>query len=426
MTYQEAVAYIASLEPRGWRLGLDRMQEFVRRAELENATGLPGGPQYIHVAGTNGKGSTTAYLQSLMVEAGFRTGAFFSPYVVDPRERIQFGRQLIPQEDFARLTEELVPAAESLSETDFGGITEFEFKTALGFLYWKREACDWVALEVGLGGRLDATNVVRPAATIVVSISLDHMQFLGETLSAIAYEKAGIIKAGIPCMVGDLPAEAMKVVEQRANEAGAPLWRYGQEIRWADGTVITPRREHTRVRTGIPGARQEINVSLAIAAMDAVGISGTSEQVSEGARLAYAPGRFEERTLNGKTVIFDGAHNPEAAEVLRKTLDERFPGKSLILVTNMLQGHELDPFYRPLAASVAHIAPIDFHRRREVADTARELRPLIEEVREHLSVQDALSAAVAEARPQDLVVVTGSFYLVGEALRSIGPLSSRA
>ena len=421
MTYEEASSYIASLEPRGWRLGLDRMQEFVSRAGLEDAIGGLGGPQFIHVAGTNGKGSTTAYLQSLMDEAGFCTGAFFSPYVVDPRERIQFGRDLIPEEEFALLTEELIPPAESLTETAFGGITEFEFKTALAFLFWKRKQCEWVALEVGLGGRLDATNVVQPAATIIVSIALDHMQFLGETLSEIAYEKAGVIKAGIPCMVGELPPEAYRVVEQRAADVGAPLWRFGKEIRWSDGTVITPRREHFGIRPGIIGARQEINVSLAIAAMDAVGISGTADQVSEGARRAYAPGRFEQRIIQGTTVVFDGAHNAESALVLRQSLNEHYPGRGIILVTNMLQGHELAPFYLPLRAKAAHVAPIDFHRRRGVGETAVELRELMTDVTEHDSVKGALMAAVEKAAHDDVVVVTGSFYLVGEALRSLEP-----
>src|SRR5205085_4767330 len=128
------------------------MQAFVERAGLTDALGAPGGPQFIHVAGTNGKGSVTAYLQSILSEAGYRTGAFFSPFVYDPRERVQFGREHISKQDLARLTEELIPIAESFSDTDFGGITEFEFKTALGFLYWKQRQCDWVALEVGLGG----------------------------------------------------------------------------------------------------------------------------------------------------------------------------------------------------------------------------------------------------------------------------------
>ncbi len=419
MTYEDAEAYIASLEPRGWRLGLDRMQEFMRRAGLEHATGSIGGPQFIHVAGTNGKGSTTAYLQSLLVEAGFATGAFFSPYVVDPRERIQFGREMIGKGEFADLTQSLIATAESLSETTFGGITEFEFKAALGFLFWKTRQCDWVALEVGLGGRLDATNVVAPRATIIVSIAFDHMQFLGETLAAIAYEKAGILKRGVPCVVGPLPAEAMQVVELQARAIGAPLWRYGHEVQWKDGTVVTPHREYTAIEPGIFGAKQEINASLAIAALDAASITSNSEAIRLGAQRAFAPGRFQREMIDGKEVIFDGAHNSEAAEVLRSSLDQAYPGKQLILVTNMLEGHELAAFYGPLQVRSAHVVPIHFHRARAVSETATQLRSLVPAVTEHRSVAEGLRAAVEQAGPDDVVVVTGSFYLVGEALNSL-------
>jgi dihydrofolate synthase/folylpolyglutamate synthase len=417
MTYEEAAAYIASLEPRGWRLGLDRMQEFVRRAGLQDATGAKGGPQFIHVAGTNGKGSTTAYLQSLFIEAGFNTGAFFSPYVVDPRERIQVGRELIPKDEFAALTQELMPIGESLAETTFGGVTEFEFKTAMGFLFWKKRRCEWVALEVGLGGRLDATNVVTPQATIIVSISLDHMQFLGSTLAAIAYEKAGILKHGVPCVVGPVPEEAMRAIELQAREVGAPLWRYGHEVLWRDGTVVTPHREYPNIRPGLSGAKQDINVSLAIAACDAAGIRTSDDAISRGAANAFAPGRFQQMVVHGKQVVFDGAHNREAAEALRESLDRSFPGKEIVMVTNMLEGHELLDFYDPLRARSAHVVPIDFHRARPVEATEKELRSFVSNVYEHASVGAGVDAAVQEATENDVVVVTGSFYLVGEALR---------
>ncbi|HEY0866603.1 MAG TPA: hypothetical protein VGE01_04465, partial [Fimbriimonas sp.] len=220
MTYPEALAYVSGLEPRGWRLGLDRMQAFIDRAGLSQNVGRPPGTdpagkpgaRFIHVAGTNGKGSVTAFLQSMLVEHGYRTGAFFSPYVVDPRERVQFGRSLISESDFASVVAHLKPIAESFSETEFGGITEFEFKTAVGVEYWRRKRCEWVALEVGLGGRLDATNVVHPACSAIVSIGYDHTQILGDTLEKIAFEKAGIVKPETPLVVGDVPEPARRVI----------------------------------------------------------------------------------------------------------------------------------------------------------------------------------------------------------------------
>ena len=151
--YEQAMAYIAELAPRGWRLGLDRMEEFINLSGSLNQN-ITQKPKFIHIAGTNGKGSTTAMVQSCLVEQGYATGAFYSPYVVEPRERIQFGRDMISEEELSKIWEYLAPISEKLNDSEFGGVTEFEFKTAIGFEYWKRKPCDFVALEVGLGGRL--------------------------------------------------------------------------------------------------------------------------------------------------------------------------------------------------------------------------------------------------------------------------------
>lgn len=419
MTYQNALDYIASLAPRGWRLGLDRMQAFCERAGLGDALGAPGGPQFVHVAGTNGKGSTTAYLQSLMVEAGLRTGAFFSPYVVDPRERVQLGRELISPEELAEIVEELRPAAEAFTETSFGGITEFEFKTAVGFRCWQRNRCEWVALEVGLGGRLDATNVVTPRAGIVVSIGLDHTNLLGDTLEQIAFEKAGIVKPGVPIVIGAMEEGPRRVIEEVAREQGAPVLLFGRDVDWADGTVTTPNRRLEGIRTGIVGEKQGQNFALALAALEAAGVALDDDAVRRGAERAYVPGRFEVREVDGRTVVFDGAHNADSARVLRATLDREYPGVPIQLVTNMVQGHDVTAFYGPLAdrLAIAHVVPIDFHRARTVHETAAVLERLVPSVEAHASVREGLRAA---REGEGLILVTGSFYLVGEVVTELG------
>ncbi|MGV3617028.1 MAG: bifunctional folylpolyglutamate synthase/dihydrofolate synthase [Fimbriimonas sp.] len=417
MTYQEALDYIASLAPRGWRLGLDRMQAFCEKGGLQDALGAAGGPQYVHVAGTNGKGSTTAYLQSMMVEAGVRTGAFFSPYVVDPRERVQLGRELIAPEELATITEELRPIAEAFTETDFGGISEFEFKTAVGFRCWQRNRSEWVALEVGLGGRLDATNVVTSRASIIVSIGLDHTNLLGETLEEIAFEKAGIIKPGVSVVVGAMEEGPRRVIEEVAHQRGAPVWRYGADVRWEDGEVVTPRRRIAKLRPGIVGEMQGHNLALAVAGLEAAGLDVSDDAVRRGAAQAYVPGRFELREVGGRPVLFDGAHNEDSARVLRATLDRAYPGVPVVLVTNMLQGHDIEAFYSPLMDRVAsvHVVPIGFHRARTVAETVAALRGMLP-VHPHDSVSAGLAAALSE---EGIVLVTGSFYLVGEAVQSL-------
>ena len=403
------------------------MQEFARRADLLDSLGDLDGPQYIHIAGTNGKGSVTAFLQSLLVESGYRTGAFFSPFVLSPRERVQMGRASIPEADLAELTSILKPIGESLAGTEFGGVTEFEFKTALGFLYWKRRRAEWVALEVGLGGRLDATNIVTPRASIIVSIGLDHTAILGETKAKIAFEKAGIIKAGVPVIVGNLGDEAMEVVISVATEMKAPLWRWNREVRTWPGeavgkiTVETPRHVYKDLRVGIPGTLQDHNLALAVAALDAAKVETTDEALRRGSSSASIPGRFQLVVYRGRRLILDGAHNADAAGVLRNSLVQAFPDAKVVLVTGMVSGHDPVSFYEPLAkiASKAYIVPIDFHRAVATADLAPQLSPIISSL-PFESIQAGLEAAIQETETSDVIVVTGSFYLIGEVARLIG------
>lgn len=420
MTYDESVAYLSSLAPRGWRLGLDRMAEFARRAGLADNLG-DGVTQYLHVAGTNGKGSVTAYLQSALVEAGFRTGAFFSPYVVDLRERVQFGRALIPRRDFARIVTELKPIVDSFSENDFGGVTEFELKTAVGFRYWTEKRCEWVALEVGLGGRLDSTNIVDPACSVIVSIGLDHVGILGDTHAKIAAEKAGIVKPGKPVVVGDLPDSAMDVVVAVSRQREAPLWRLGREVRLErrDGwTVRTPLGEIDGLKPGIPGARQTENMALAVAALHAAKTPVDEDALRRGMAKASVPGRFEQSTLeDGTPVILDGAHNAEAAEALRESLEEAMPGRRFALVAGMVFGHDPSKFFAPLADVVWHgyAAPIGFHRAIPPIELAETVRGIVD-----LEPCGSLAEALRKARATGLpILVTGSFYLVGEASRRL-------
>ncbi len=423
MTYEQALAYIASLQPRGWRLGLDRMNEFVTRASLTDFVGSDRGPQFIHVAGTNGKGSTTAFIQSILVESGYKTGAFFSPFVVDPRERIQLGRDFISKDDLAELTDYLIPIAEQFTETEFGGITEFEFKTALGFEYWRIKGCEWVALEVGLGGRLDATNVVTPKASVIVSIGLDHVAILGDTHAKIAHEKAGVIKPGVPLIVGELPDEAEQVIVREANELGAPIWRWGREIVWREDerAVVTPLGIRRDLIPGLVGAAQQHNMALAIAAVDAAGAFRSEHSDQAGVARASLPGRFHRVKYKDRTIVLDGAHNSESATVLVKSLQTAYPAKEFVLVTNMLAGHEPAEFYGKLRGLVkaAIVVPVDFHRATHPTDMAETLIPIFADVRTAESPSQGLDEAVKQTLAGDIILVTGTFYLVGELLRHL-------
>ena len=221
MTYPEARKYIESLQARGWRLGLDRMEVFLDRL------GNPhDGLRAFHIAGTNGKGTVTGMISACLTSAGYKTGSFYSPYVYDFRERIQIDGEMISKADVARLTALIKPVADEMVYEEVGGPTEFEFKTAMAFVYWKEMGCDVAAVEVGLGGRLDATNVIEePVCAVITEIGLDHQQYLGDTIEKIAFEKAGIVKPGRPVVTGVTDDRAYGVIREAAEERGSSCGR---------------------------------------------------------------------------------------------------------------------------------------------------------------------------------------------------------
>lgn len=412
MTFEEALAAIAALESRGWKLGLERMEEFVRLLGLERAVRER---KYVHVAGTNGKGSTTAYVQSILTASGVKTGAFYSPYVIDSRERVQIDGALIPHDEFAALTEHLMALAKPLETSDHGGISEFEFKTGLGFYYWDRHDCPWIALETGLGGRLDSTNVVTPAVSIIVSIGLDHQNILGDTIEKIAWEKAGIIKPGRPVVVGDMPREAKHVIVDRAKELGCENWSFGEEIQLDGDCLVTPRGRFGRLEPSMQGVWQKHNLALAIAGLQLAEAPITLEGLAKGMRSAWLPGRLQVIERDGKHFVLDGAHNIDSALALNKTLEEKYGDQKFTLMTNMVDGHELAPFYEPLRGRVRKVivAPISSPRARPVSETAKNLKELGFETEEAHSIPEAVELAGGT----DPILVTGSFYLVGDVGR---------
>ncbi len=420
MTFAEAVEALGRLGKRGWRLELDRMRELVRRLDLDHT------PRYVHVAGTNGKGSVTAFVQSLLVEQGYRTGATYSPYVFSIRERVQLGRNLISESDFARWVGRVLAVGDELEGTELGGPTEFEVKTAVGFGYWSEQRCDAVALEVGLGGRLDATNVVTdPAACVIVSIGLDHTAILGETLGKIAAEKAGIVKPGRPVVVGEVHPEAWESIHFAASVRGAPVWRFGRDVHLGPGldgwTVETPNGVYGGLNPGIRGAMQPHNMALAVAALDAGGLLRDPTALARGVSRARLPGRFQTVHHSGQRYLLDGAHNAESAEHLVASLpllpDWPVP---TVLLTGMVEGHDPRRFYTPLAPVVqeVHIVPIASERSRSPLTLALSMGDLFPAVTAHETLEAGLAAA--RSREGALILVTGSFYLLGDVAPHLG------
>lgn len=426
MTYQEALEYIGSLKRRGWRLGLDRMREFLRRV---------GNPHedlnFLHVAGTNGKGSVTAMLQSVLTASGYRTGGFYSPYVFDFRERIQVNDEMIPKENIARLTNFLIPVSQEMENTPFGGPTEFEFKTAMGFLFWKEVACDYVCLEVGLGGRLDATNVVTPIVSVITEIGLDHQQYLGDTIEEIAREKGGIIKESVPCVCGATNPSAYETIKEIAKEREARFWQLRKEIllkKTEEGyDVLTPHARHEGLRTNLLGSFQARNMAVAVGALDASGIFYSEEALRSGLKKVHLPGRMQ-LVCKEPLVVMDGAHNPQAAEHVVQSIEECFPGTKILLVFSSSLGHNpvetLRAFRRK--TKTLYLTTMENERsihREDLLHAAKEAGIEEDKMKRFSLPREALARACEDWEKGEVILVTGSFYLLSEALPALSFLT---
>lgn len=423
LSYDDAVLALRGLQGRKWRGGLDRMEALCERLGVPKG----GDAKFIHVAGTNGKGSTTSLIQSILVGLGYRTGGYFSPYVYDLRERIQIDGKPIPKEQFARLLSRVLEVGEELESTEFGAISEFEAKTALGFLAWQEAGCEYVALETGLGGRLDSTNVVNPVVSVITSIGYDHMDVLGDTLTEIAGEKAGIIKSGIPVVVGDLPEEAMAVMEARADDLDCSLvhaaeyweqeeWQKDEDLMYfhtLEGAV------EVNIPAFLPGPIQRQNLATALCSLQA--ILGREfledDRTHEAIRWTRVPGRFQVEEQEGRLWILDGAHNGEAAGHLVKAYVESGFEPPLI-VLGMLGSHHPGPVLEALAELPSlgiRTVPVNWTKTANPDELADLARPMFATTKSFWSVEEAL-----EDLPSAPILVTGSFYLLNEVARAAG------
>lgn len=443
--YQDAVDYIFSFVNyektvrygyNAETLNLNRMRELLDRL---------GSPQdrfrCVHIAGTKGKGSTSAMIESVLRTAGYRTGLYTSPHMHTWRERIRCNGALMPK---AALVEQLDKARPSIEVVP--GITAFEIMTALAFTYFAQEGVDWAVLETGLGGRLDATNVVTPAACAITSLSYDHVELLGRTLPEIAAEKAGIIKTGVPVVSAPQAPEALAVIERVCAERGTRLIRIG--VDWtatrqsADlfGQTLTLRRAADGLllpdlRIALLGDHQIINTTIAVAVLAelrAQGVGITDDVLRRGLAAASWPGRFEQLNQH-PAIVLDSAHNIDSALRLRATLAEFFPHTSkrrLALVFGASADKDIPGILEVLLspdASGCYAPPVRViisrsgHPRQadpaRLAELARGIAPNTAiEVRDSLDA--ALTDVLAWAMPDDLICVTGSIFVVAQARRA--------
>jgi dihydrofolate synthase / folylpolyglutamate synthase len=415
--YGDTVAWLQALEvTSGWDLKLDRM-----RAALDARDHPEARLAAVHVAGTNGKGSTAAMLDAILRASGRRTGLYTSPHLVDFCERIRVDGRTIPRAVVVALVAELRAALEPRGIR----LTHFEFTTLLAFEWLVRTDVDVAVVEVGLGGRLDATNVVTPAVTTITSIGLDHEAWLGHDVATIAGEKAGIAKAGVPLVLGRVPAEAEAVIRARAAAVGAPLVAVGRDARLVPGdggdVFTAPGVRWTGLRIALPGAFQRANAAVALAA---AGLLPPPLGVDEAAvRRGLAGVRWPGRLAvvrERPRVVLDGAHNPDGAAALAAELPRLARDGPVTLVFAAMADKAWQRMLGPLVPHVARAICTRVGRR--AADPAPLAAALAARV-PAVAVSEpraAIATAIAETPPDGTVLVTGSLFLVGEAYAALG------
>ena len=430
MTYSAAIRFLYSLRWFGAKFGLENSFKLAA---------LAGNPQkrlrFIHVAGTNGKGSTCAMLESIYRAAGLRVGLFTSPHLVAFGERIQVNRHVIPARDIGRLVAEMQalleegwgksasPAAPCGQEAAVGAAgpagahasadhpTFFEVVTAMALRYFAEQECDLVIWETGLGGRLDATNIVTPLTSVITNIQYDHQKWLGETLASIAAEKAGIIKPGIPVITAAEGDDALRVITETARRQSAPL------------TIVSPAARNQppldTIQLPLLGQHQKMNAALAVATVRALAsqIPVNEDTIRAGLSRVHWAGRLQLVTRpSGQRILLDGAHNVGGAGILAAAVKEYFPSVRPTLVLGILQDKDWSGMCDILAPLAEHIllVPVPSERSatpQELAEACRRANPRAQ-VTACASLGEALTATTGEA----FLTIAGSLYLIGEAM----------
>lgn len=412
------------------KLGLD-----AERALLERL----GHPQdaflAIHVAGTNGKGSVCAMIASALRAAGFRTGLYTSPHLVRFNERVRVDGAEIADADLARLMQDVEREARACVEAGGRDVTFFEFTTALAFAHFREQRVQVAVLETGMGGRLDATNLVTPVVSVITSIGFDHQQYLGDTIEKIAAEKAGIIKEGRPVICGDLDPAALAVMRRIAGERGAPLALASQacavrrKAQGLDGQRVAIETEDEAIgplTLPLLGDHQLANCALAVAALtrlrEETGLPLPAEAIRDGLAAVRWPARCHV-VRKDPPVIVDGGHNPEAARALARTLEDLRDRRPLGLVVSFLADKDAVAFLRELGGQAQRcwVVPIHSERAMPVPDVCAAARTAGLSPAERPDLASALEEAGAWAREHGgTIAIAGSLYLAGEALVLLG------
>ena len=444
MDYKAALAYIEGF------IDYERSPDFSRQARLYNLNRISlllellGNPhdrlQVIHIAGSKGKGSTAALIASVLTQAGYKTGLFTSPHLITPRERCRIDGDLISKADVAFYVEKLKPAIETVSTSEFGRVSFFEIYTALAFSYFADKATDFAVIEVGLGGRLDATNVVTPVATVITPIGLEHTAILGETYTEIASEKAEIIKQKCPLALAPQHPEARTVFEKVASERKAPIVEpkdlVGRDccasssrlVRNADGLPVaqefdveTDSESYPQLTMPLLGHHQFINATTAVTAIECLKQQGyivPKASVYAGFKNVQWQGRIQ-RIRSSPIVVLDGAHSPASMEALCRTLRQSFRYDRVTFIVSLMRDKNLTAIGNIVSQTADFVIATQVLNNPRVM-SAEEILDAWENTCEKISAcstpEKAITRALSGASPTDLICITGSLYLVGQAL----------
>ncbi|WP_313902602.1 MULTISPECIES: bifunctional folylpolyglutamate synthase/dihydrofolate synthase [Bacillus] len=422
-TYHEAIDWIHSRLAFGVKPGLERMKWLMNRL---------GNPEQsiktVHVAGTNGKGSTIAFTRSVLQAAGYSVGTFTSPFILTFNERISVNGVPIEDEEWLSLVNQIKPFVDELDQTELGAATEFEIITACAFAYFAHvHQVDFVLLETGLGGRLDSTNIAVPILTAITSIGHDHMAILGDTLEQIAAEKAGIIKEGIPMITAVHQPEALAVIQNTAKEKNAECislhdtCRFDEQQPTETGerfTLRTSKKQYPQLETGLIGTHQRQNASLAVLLIEWLEqegyISVTEEQIYEGIRQAAWAGRFE-KVKDHPPVYLDGAHNEEGIDRLIETVQAHFSSKQVHICFSALKDKPYKQMIQKLEAvsSSIHFVSFDFPR----AESAEMLYVCSQLDAKSYDDDPRTVLEFIQKKSDDpsaVIIVTGSLYFISD------------
>lgn len=438
-SYEEAVDWINGLIPFGIRPGLERIEKLLEQL---------GNPErrlkFIHVAGTNGKGSTCAFLTEVLLQSGYSVGTFTSPYITKFTNRFRFNGEDIPEETLLKLTNKLYPLVREMAETELGSPTMFEVSTALAILYYAVDSVpDVVVWETGLGGRMDVTNVVHPVISVITNIGMDHTDILGETIPEIAFEKAGIIKRGVPVVSTVTQPEAIKVLKEAAERNRATLYLAGEQFSYKrtggdeEGQTFHFNGPFRSFDIGITlqGDHQCANAACAMMSLEVLrhymAFVIEDDNLKNGFHSTQWAGRLEQVSSSPR-IVLDGAHNPEGAETLAISLPKIYKYRKLNLMMGMLSNKHHETYLKhilPIVDTLILTEP-DFRRKMD----AKALGDIVEQLREKhakpslqiIIEQDwknALEMLKSRTEAEDLGVVSGTLYLIADVRSNLLGLS---